>query len=287
VVKVFLAPKPRLKKLSFEFDFSELTIKGRGSQGNVLTKYAVRKIVKREEGISTLGAMDIWYDETVKRLNTEERGKYLGAFKSDDRIITIQKEGYFKLMSYELTNHFDEGMMIIQKFDPEAIVTAIYFDSKAERFYVKRFSFDEDATLNKKIDFIGEQEGNYLLEMRLERRPQIMIAFAPDNKGKPVDDDVIDVEAFIGVKSAKAKGKRLTHKPTRSIQFIEPLPYEESNQSDEDAIETSSDDPDQAQEPKANMADNRDDAREITKADKKPGEHNNDKPASQMTLEFE
>jgi topoisomerase IV subunit A len=108
-------------------------------------------------------------------------------------------------------------------------------------------------SLNKKIDFIGEQEGNYLLELRLDRRPQIMLTFPPDGKGKPVSDEIINVEAFIGVKSAKAKGKRLTHKPTRAIRFIEPLPYEPSNQSDEEVVETSSD-PDQDQEPQADVA---------------------------------
>ncbi|MFU8844159.1 MAG: DNA gyrase/topoisomerase IV subunit A [Bacteroidales bacterium] len=289
VVKVFLAPKPRLKKLSFEFDFSELAIKGRGSQGNVLTKYSVRKIVKREEGISTLGAMDIWYDETVKRLNTEERGKYLGPFKSDDRILTIQKEGYFKLMSYELTNHFDEGMMVIEKFNPEDIVTAVYFDAIIGKFYVKRFSFDEDILLNKKIDFIGEQEGNYLLELSLDHRPQIMLTFPDDNKGNPVSEEILNVEEFIGVKSARAKGKRLTHKPTNSVRFIEPLPYESIDEStgNEALVDEN---PEQTPETEMKEIDSKNHLENSTKRkneDKKTIVRSEDKPASQMTLEFE
>ena len=118
VVKVFLKPKPKLRKLAFEYDFSQLEIKGKGSQGNILSKHAVKNVVKREEGVSTLGARDIWYDDTVKRLNTDGRGVRLGAFISDEKILTIQQSGFYKLMNYDLSNHFDEDMIRIEKFDP-------------------------------------------------------------------------------------------------------------------------------------------------------------------------
>ena len=154
VVKVFLKPKPKLRKTSFEFDFSELAIKGKGSQGNILTKHGVKSIVKREEGVSTLGARDIWYDDTVKRLNTDERGNYLGAFKSNDRIFTIQQSGYYKLMTYDLSNHFEEDMILIEKFNPKKIISVIYYEAAVEKFYLKRFQIETNNNINKKNDFI-------------------------------------------------------------------------------------------------------------------------------------
>ncbi len=229
VIKVFLTPKPRMKKTSFEFDFSELDIKGRGAQGNILTKHPVRKILKREEGVSTLGAIDIWYDDTVKRLNTDERGKYLGAFKSDDKILTVQKSGNYKLMSYDLSNHFDEDMFIIEKFNPDKIFSVVYFDASIEKFYIKRFMIEDDNGVNKRVDFIGDDSGNSLLDISLDYRPQLEVKFENDSRGNTVEDEIIDVEEFIGIKGHKAKGKRVTNKDTRSIAFIEPLPYAEES----------------------------------------------------------
>jgi topoisomerase-4 subunit A len=237
VVKIFHNPKPKLRKLSFEYDFSQLEIKGKGSQGNILTKHGVRNIVKREEGVSTLGALDIWYDDTVKRLNTEERGRYLGAFKSDDKLLTIQKSGFYKLMNYDLSNHFEEDMILIEKLDPRKIVTAVYFDAEQEKFYIKRFQVESENNLNKKIDFIGDQPGNYLLDFSLDYRPQLKVVFDNDQSKKEIPDMVIDVEEFIGVKGVKAKGKRITTKTTRKITFIEPLPYEPPEEDTENVSE--------------------------------------------------
>jgi len=227
IVKVYLNPKPRLKKISFEFDFSEIGIKGKGSQGNILTKNSVKSIVKREEGISTLGARDIWYDDTVKRLNTEERGKYLGAFKSDDRIFTLQKSGYYKLMNYDLSSHFEEDMMLIEKFNPRKILSAIYYEASTEKFYLKRFQTEQENNTNKKIGFIGENAGNYLVAYCMDWLPRLKIIFDEKANKKEIQNEVINVEEFIGIKSVKAKGKRITAKFTKSINFIEPLPYEE------------------------------------------------------------
>jgi topoisomerase-4 subunit A len=227
VVKVFLKPKPKLRKPAFEFDFSTIEIKGRGSQGNILTRHLVRNIVKREEGVSTLGAMGIWYDDTVKRLNTDERGMYLGAFKSDEKILTIQKSGYYKIMNYDLSNHFEEDMELIVKYDPEKIVTAIYFDSSAGLYYLKRF-YCEDSGLNKKVDFTGDDPANVLVSFSLERKPRIEIEFETSPKGKVFPNEIIVADTFIGIKSHKAKGKRLTSKTVKKIYFLEPLPIDET-----------------------------------------------------------
>ncbi|MCD4788913.1 MAG: DNA gyrase/topoisomerase IV subunit A [Bacteroidales bacterium] len=239
VVKIFLKPKPKLRKTSFEFDFSELAIKGKGSQGNILTKHGVKSIVKREEGISTLGARDIWYDDTVKRLNTDERGNYLGAFKSNDRIFTIQQSGYYKLMTYDLSNHFEEDMILIEKFNPKKIISVIYYEAAVEKFYLKRFQIETNNNINKKNDFIGDHPENYLVGISENRLPQLKIIFDTKANNKEIPDKVINVEEFIGVKSLKAKGKRITTNAIKRIEFIEPLPYEEPKAADSEDVQVS------------------------------------------------
>ncbi len=226
VVKVFLKPKPKLRKLAFEYDFSQLEIKGKGSQGNILSKHAVKNVVKREEGISTLGARDIWYDDTVKRLNTEGRGVHLGAFMSDDRILTIQQSGFFKLMNYDLSSHFEEDMIQIEKFDPNKIYSAVYFEASSSTYYIKRFQIEGETSLNKKVDFIGESPGNYLLAINHDQLPQIKVIFDKVANKKELPDLIVNVAEFIGVKSAKAKGKRITIRVPSRIEFIVPLSIE-------------------------------------------------------------
>jgi topoisomerase-4 subunit A len=226
-IKVFLVPKPKLKVLSFEYDFSTLEIKGRASQGNILTKKSVKKIVKRDEGVSTLGAIDVWFDDTVKRLNNDGRGIHLGAFKSDDKILTVQKSGNYKLMTYEVTNHFEEDMTLIEKFNPSKIMTVVYFDASQEKPYIKRFGIESDTAINKRFEFIGDHAENKMLSFSFDYRPQLKVIYDNTDVKKPAEDEILNVEEFIGVKSEKAKGKRITSKATRKIQFINPLPYEE------------------------------------------------------------
>ena len=241
IVKVYLKPKPKLKKLSFEFDFSELAIKGKGSQGNILTKHSVRNIVKREEGVSTLAARKIWYDDTVKRLNIDERGVYLGEFKGDDRILTIQKSGNYKIMTYDLSNHFEEDMIIIEKLDTRKVISAVYYDSASEKFYLKRFQIDSSNNVNKKIDFIGDEPGNYLVNVSLDYLPQLKLVFDTKANGREIADDIVNVAEFIGVKSYKAKGKRLTTYSVKKFEFIEPIPYEEPVDKESDGAEEEED----------------------------------------------
>ncbi len=226
-IKVQLKPRPKLRKTSFEFDFSELAIKGKGSQGNILTKFGVKNILKRDEGISTLGARNIWYDETVKRLNSDERGTILGAFKSDNKILTIQKSGNYKLMSYELSNHFEEDMFIIEKFNPEKIISAVYLDAVSQKMYVKRFRPDNENNFNKKLGFIGEEPGNRYIALSSDYLPQLKITFDTKANDKEFPGEVINIAEFISIKGVKAKGKRLSAKVIKKVEFIEPLPYEE------------------------------------------------------------
>ena len=225
-IKVYLRPKPRLKKLSFDYDFSELAIKGRGSQGNTLTKHSIKSIVKRDEGISTLGARDIWYDDSVKRLNSEERGIYLGAFKGEDKILVIMQSGYFRLMNYDLSNHFDEEMILIEKFDERKIISAIYYDAEQAKTYIKRFNIDGSLNGNRKIEFIPEHPENKLISISLDYLPNAEIVFDRKKNDKDIPNEVIHLDEFIGVKSYKAKGRRISNYVVKSISWLEPDPYE-------------------------------------------------------------
>ncbi len=225
VIKVQLRPKPRLKKTSFDFDFSDLAIKGRGVKGNLLSKNPVKNIQQREEGVSTLGAMDIWYDDTVRRLNTDERGKYLGAFKADDKILVMFSTGEFKLIGYDLQTHFDDEMTHLEKFDPKIIITVVFLDGELEKYYVKRFQVSEHYALNKKYLFIPDSKGSKMLLYSLDYLPRIEIEIKP-KKGNEVEYDVIPLADFIGVKSYRAKGKRLSNKDIKKVKLIDALPYE-------------------------------------------------------------
>jgi topoisomerase-4 subunit A len=137
VVKLYLKPRPRLKKLVFEMDFSELVIKGRGSMGNILTRYAVHKVQLKEKGESTLGGRKIWFDEDVRRLNADGRGRYLGEFSGDDRILVVTKSGNYRLASFDLSGHFEDDSFIIEKYNTEKIFSAVYFDADQDYYYVK------------------------------------------------------------------------------------------------------------------------------------------------------
>jgi len=223
VVTVYLRPKPKLKKLAFDLDFSQLAIKGRNSMGNIVTRHSIRKIVKKEEGVSTLGDLDIWFDDTVMRLNTEKRGKYLGAYGGDDKILTIMSSGELKLHGYDLSTHFDEDMILIEKYNHGTIVSAMYWDGELQMHYLKRF--DVDANI-KKANFIGEHPESKLEFVFTDSLPRLEIEFKPvKNKQRP--NEIVLVADFISVKSYKAKGKRLTAFPVEKITPLEPIPCKE------------------------------------------------------------
>ncbi len=225
ILNVIQKPKPKLRKLNFEFDFSTLAIKNRNSIGNILTRNAVRKILKKEEGVSTLKARDIWYDDVVKRLNAEGRGQHLGAFEGEDKVLCIYNTGYYKLTNFDLSNHFDEGLQIICKFDPARIVTAIYMEKETALPYVKRFEVEPS---DKRIDFIGEEEGNILLHVSMASMPYVDFTWT-----KKKTNEIVEVHQslpeFIGVKSYKAKGKRLFDQLPENLSFgHEPEPETET-----------------------------------------------------------
>ena len=225
VIKVCLKPKPNLKKLVFEYDFAALAIKGRDSQGNLLSKNDIHKINVVQKGVSTLGGCKIWLDEDVRRLNTDNRGKYLGEFQGEDRILVVNKNGTYYTTDFDLNNHYEEEYIIFEKFDPHKVWSVVFFDAEQGFYYLKRFKFEES---NKVFSFIGEAEGSYLVGLSSERHPRFEIVFGGKYATRPLE--VIQADEFIGEKSFKARGKRLTTFEVDRIQETTPLVIEEENE---------------------------------------------------------
>jgi len=216
IVTVFLKPKPKLKKLKFELDFSQLAIKGRMASGNILIKHKVSKIAQKEKGISTLGARKIWFDDTIHRLNADERGEYLGEFSGDNKILTISQSGHYKLNNFDLSTHFDEDLIIIEKWNPEKPVSAIYFDGEKKHYFVKRFLVEKT---DKKVLFISEHEDSYLEIGTIDLIPRVELQFSKVN-GKEKPPQTIDITELISIKGFKARGNRLTAHKVKNIDML-------------------------------------------------------------------
>jgi len=218
VVKIYLKSKPRLRNLIFEMDFSELDIKGKAAIGNILTKHAVHKIVMKERGISTLGGRKIWWDEDVLRLNAEGRGKFLGEFIGDDRILVITRAGYYRISNFDLSNHYEDDVFIVEKFRPDKVFSAVYFDAEQKYHYIKRFRFEDSEKLQ---GFIGDNTDSKLIRLTEVEYPRFEVRFGGKNKSR--QPEIIEVADFIGIKSFKAKGKRLSNYEVSLINELEPI----------------------------------------------------------------
>ena len=242
VIKVMLRPQPKLKKTSFEYNFADLAIKGRASQGNRLTMHPINKIVKRDEGVSTLAAREIWYDDTVKRLNADKRGTLIGEFSGDDKILQVFSNGEFRLTGYDLSTHFDDDMTQIMKYDPSAIYSVIYIEGETKLMYIKRFDIDDETPLNRRISFIGENENAQFLMMNMDKLPRLLLSFNDSASGKQYEDEELNVAEYIGVKSYKAKGKRLSTKDVSTYTFLEPYEPQEEEVPEDVDVETAEDD---------------------------------------------
>jgi topoisomerase IV subunit A len=223
VIKVHHKPKARLKKLVFEFDFGQLAIKGKSSMGNILTKNAVQKISLKEKGLSTLGGRKIWFDDAVFRLNVDGRGLFLGEFNADDKILVITKNGFFRITGFDLSNHFEDNILIIEKYHPGKVYSVIYWDAEQKFYYVKRFTIEESE---KSLCFINEDPESKLISITEVEYPRFEIIFG--GKHKTRENEIIEVAEFIGVKSYKAKGKRLSSFMVENIHEIEPVVKKEA-----------------------------------------------------------
>jgi topoisomerase-4 subunit A len=218
VIKVHHKPKARLKKLMFEFDFGEIGIKGKSSMGNILSRNPVHKVALKEKGLSTLGGRKIWFDDAVFRLNVDSRGIYLGEFSADDKILVMTKNGFFRITGFDLSNHFEDNILIIEKYRPGIVYSAIYWDAEQNFYYVKRFTVEESE---KPQCFINEHPESKLISITVVDYPRFELQFGGKHKDR--DNEIIEVAEFIGVKSYKAKGKRLTEYTVNNIQEIEPV----------------------------------------------------------------
>lgn len=232
IIKVTLRPNPRIKKLIFERDFSEINIKGRQSMGNLLTKFEVHKITLKQRGGSTLGGRKVWFDHDVLRLNYDGRGQYLGEFQSSDCILVIHKNGDFYTTDFDLNNHYDPDIQYIEKFEAEKVWTAVLYDADQQNYpYLKRFTFEASS---KRQNYLGENKHNQQILLSQQVYPRIQVIFGGHDSSR--EALIIEASDFVGVKSFKAKGKRLTTYSVDRIEELEPtrMPEPEILEEDDD-----------------------------------------------------
>jgi len=232
-VTILLRQVGSVKKLKWDLDFSEILIKGRSSKGNTVSKYTIKKIELKEKGISTLRPRKIWFDDTVQRLNVDGRGELLGEFKPNDRLLIISQSGKLKTIIPELSTHFDEDMIVLEKWRPTKPISAIYYDGEKERYYVKRFLIENE---NKEEIFISEHDKSQLEIVSTDWRPMAEVIFAKI-KGEQKENLQVNLEEFIAVKGIKALGNQLTTDKVRQINLLEPLPFEEPEEKQPEEIE--------------------------------------------------
>jgi topoisomerase-4 subunit A len=235
VVTILLRQVGSVKKLKWDVDFTDIAIKGRASRGNTVTKYPIKKIELKEKGISTLRPRKIWFDDTVQRLNVDGRGELLGEFRPNDRLLIINQTGKVKTIIPELTTHFDEDMIVLEKWNPKKPISTIYYDGEKERYFVKRFLVENE---NKEEIFITEHEKSQLEIVSTDWRPVAEVVFAKV-KGNQKENQTIDLEQFIAVKGIKALGNQLTTDKLKQVNLLESLPFEEPVEEVQEEIETS------------------------------------------------
>jgi len=223
VVTVYLRQVGSIKKLRFEVDFADMLIKGRNVKGNIVTKYAIKRVELKEEGVSTLKPRRIWFDDSVKRLNVDERGELLGEFRGEDRLLIITQDGVAKTIKPELTTRFDEEIIVLEKWVPKKAISAIYWEADKERYYVKRFHIEHP---DKDENFIGgENEKSYLELVSTDYIPQVELVYAKVRGKDQRENEIVNLEEFISVKGVKALGNQLTAEKIKQINLLEPVPY--------------------------------------------------------------
>lgn len=220
VITINLRAVGLIKKLKWDVDLAELAIKGRASRGNIATKYSVRKIELKEKGVSTLKPRKIWFDETVQRLNVDDRGDLIGEFTADDRLLIINQKGEAKTIIPNLNTHFESDMIVLEKWKPNKPISVVYFDGERERYYVKRFMIEHPDREEK---FISEHPSSKLLIVAMDFRPMAEVIYSK----RSLDNDTLNFEAFIAVKGIKALGNQFTAEKIKDINLLDPLPYEE------------------------------------------------------------
>jgi len=234
VVTVLLRQVGSIKKLKWDVNFADILIKGRTSKGNLVTKYAIKRIELKEKGVSTLKPRKIWFDETVQRLNVDERGELIGEFRGEDRILVITQSGIVKTIVPDITTHFSDDMIVLEKWMPNKPISAIYFDGAKEKYFVKRFLIENE---NKEEVFISSHASSTLEIVSTDWRPVVEITFAKDRGKERKPNQMIDVEQFIDVKGISAQGNQLSRLKVNQIDLSEPLPYEAPEEVHADELE--------------------------------------------------
>lgn len=229
VVTILLRQISSVKRLKFDLDFADLLIKGRAVKGNIVTKYGIKKIELKEKGISTLRPRKIWFDDTVHRLNVDGRGTLLGEFKADDRLLIITQSGKLRTIIPELTSHFEEDMIVLEKWKPQKPISAIYYDGDKERYYIKRFLVENES---REEMFISDHEKSKLEVVSTDYLPRVEVVFS---KVKGVQKESLDVnvEQFIAIKGIKALGNQLTTDKVKQVNLLESYPFEEEEEIEE------------------------------------------------------
>lgn len=228
-VRIYLRPRPKLKKTQMEYDFSTLAIKGKASRGNLVSKNPIARIQLKSKGVSTIGGKDIWYDADIQKLNDEQRGQYLGEFGPEDKVLAIFKDGSFYTTSFDVSNRYQGEVIKVEKFDPNKTYTALYYDAAAKAFYVKRFSFV--LSDNTPLSFIAPGTKSYLVALSEDKHPQFQVIFG--GKYEHRDPENIDAEEYIAKKGYAAKGKKCHQYDLKEVKFIEPLHKPEDDIEDE------------------------------------------------------
>ncbi|HBZ33914.1 MAG TPA: DNA gyrase/topoisomerase IV subunit A, partial [Bacteroidales bacterium] len=222
VIRTLLKPAFKLKKLEIITDLSTLAVKGKQSMGNLLTKYDVKQITLKQKGGSTLGGLEVWYDPDVRRLNYDGRGQYLGEFHNEDSILVIMNNGDCIFSNFDITNHYDDGILVIEKYRANKVWTAALWDADQGYYYGKRFTIDKS---NKPQNLLGENKDSRLVVINSRMHPLLQITFADSDAWRQPEE--MDMNLFIAVKSLKAKGKRLTTYKVEKITDISPEDPEE------------------------------------------------------------
>ena len=247
VIRVKLKPKAKLKKREFDYDFSQLAVKSRSALGNLLTHYPVATITMSQQGVSTLSAINVYFEESVMRLNTDERGTLIGAFKEDDKILSVYKSGNYRVTGFELNTHFDDDLGVIRKWNKHLVITVVYYQKKEDKYYMKRFAPD---AFNKKIEFVPDDGATAIVGFSIDYLPQIKVTYRL-KKATEDADEIISCAEFVELMTFRARGKRINFPNIKSVAFIEPLPYEEPEEEPE---------PDTPEEPDESAIESVDDA---------------------------
>ncbi|CAM4384633.1 DNA gyrase/topoisomerase IV subunit A [Zobellia nedashkovskayae] len=234
VVSVSLRQVGSIKKLKWDIDFAKIMIKGRSSKGNVVTKYSVKRIDLKEKGLSTLKPRKLWFDDTVQRLNIDDRGEFLGEFTSEDRLLIINQNGLVKTVIPELTLHFDEDLVVLEKWNPKKPVSVVYWEGDKELFYVKRFLIDHP---DKEENVLTDHPKSHVEIISTDYRPMIELVFAKKRGQDRKDNLELNLEEFISVKGIGAMGNQLTKDKVLEINMLEPLPHEEPEPQKTEGIE--------------------------------------------------